>query len=267
MTAIKCEKCGHIRATSEENPTLVSCNGCGAGASHLHYVNEDDDKPNAVDLDALIDDLDRVPIWRRLPPRPLSPRELVCALPEGDTTRDVYIGVNDTGEYDHRVEDIGECVLTSNNPNSYTHIHFSDAWVNDEDYWERRTTSVTLNKTDAPNTYNSPESEIGDRFITSADGLAYFVSRVGEYNGRDDEYKVAHVVDDVGKPHEWNVITDADARAIRTSLAKKADAETGRVYDYDVDVAERLDMLDFRDMFEQGDSEANVEIQGEWGKP
>lgn len=41
-TDIKCEDCGHVRETTEPNPTLVNCNQCG---SHdLRYVNAESDQ-------------------------------------------------------------------------------------------------------------------------------------------------------------------------------------------------------------------------------
>jgi DNA-directed RNA polymerase subunit RPC12/RpoP len=40
-TAIVCEDCGHVRETTEKNPTLVSCQECGSGA--LRYADRDGD--------------------------------------------------------------------------------------------------------------------------------------------------------------------------------------------------------------------------------
>jgi len=30
MTDIECVECGHVRETTEENPTLASCENCGS---------------------------------------------------------------------------------------------------------------------------------------------------------------------------------------------------------------------------------------------
>jgi ribosomal protein S27E len=35
-TNIECEDCGHVRETTEENPTLVTCDSCGSW--NLRYV-------------------------------------------------------------------------------------------------------------------------------------------------------------------------------------------------------------------------------------
>jgi len=40
-TAIRCDGCGHVRQTTEPNPTLVSCENCGSSA--LRYVGQDGD--------------------------------------------------------------------------------------------------------------------------------------------------------------------------------------------------------------------------------
>lgn len=40
-TAIECEDCGHVRETTEENPTLVSCKSCGSWK--LRYLDTDTD--------------------------------------------------------------------------------------------------------------------------------------------------------------------------------------------------------------------------------
>jgi len=37
-TDLKCNKCGWVRPTTEENPTIVSCKNCGS--YDVGYVNE-----------------------------------------------------------------------------------------------------------------------------------------------------------------------------------------------------------------------------------
>jgi len=39
---IKCEDCGHVRETTEKNPTLVNCERCGS--YNLRYVETDTDR-------------------------------------------------------------------------------------------------------------------------------------------------------------------------------------------------------------------------------
>jgi len=38
MTDIQCNDCGHVRQTTEPNPTLVSCESCGS--YDVEYTNE-----------------------------------------------------------------------------------------------------------------------------------------------------------------------------------------------------------------------------------
>jgi len=37
MTDVKCNACGHVRETTEANPTLVCCVQCGS--TRIDYVN------------------------------------------------------------------------------------------------------------------------------------------------------------------------------------------------------------------------------------
>jgi hypothetical protein len=46
-TNIKCEDCGHIRETTEENPTLVNCESCGS--YNLQYVDTGTDRSGTAD--------------------------------------------------------------------------------------------------------------------------------------------------------------------------------------------------------------------------
>ncbi|WP_256394095.1 hypothetical protein [Natronoarchaeum rubrum] len=41
MTDVKCRACGHVRETTEPNPTLVACVECGS--HRLDYVNKSED--------------------------------------------------------------------------------------------------------------------------------------------------------------------------------------------------------------------------------
>lgn len=44
MTDILCLDCGHVRETTEENPTLVTCEGCGSW--NLSYKNHAEEQLN-----------------------------------------------------------------------------------------------------------------------------------------------------------------------------------------------------------------------------
>jgi hypothetical protein len=172
---------------------------------------------------AAVDRLDRVPIWKRLPPRPLSAHTLACILPT-DTARDVYIACDEAGEYHPARARISTFVVHGGTGEVDTLTLISRERETGD--WTRVTTVESKGLAE----YDSVEHEIYKRFYQ---GEPVDVIHVATYTGDVQKYVKEYVG---GQPTDYERIP----KPSMSRLVVAYYADRSGLSDYDDRVARRV---------------------------
>jgi hypothetical protein len=205
----------------------------------------------------LVENIDVVPIWLRLPPESLTARELVAALPP-TSDLSVYVPVLEgedaeiyTDEYDHLIDATQDAenrfddfvVYNADEPSTFTHVTRDHAGRNGQpNAWLRNEVKRRDRGTRVAN-------EVGDKFFSQPSDGDVCVVEVGCNTMSSSSYAFSTgVTFDFDENNDTRAYSEGrrnhgigEVSDLRLELAAVAERENASVRVYDADLAALLD--------------------------